>query len=537
MKYTFVPIISRNVENENGKEVQKKSGENKANKSVSNSSDENAEKSTVDGTVHKPVNVTEVTSDAPEPSQDQNAPFDFKNDVQAGHESFTVTEDKTLESNTCNIENVPNKEQSNVSDVFGSLESPKPEDKRNEDLEGHAEQTDVSDVTKSNIDFESEDSQKESIEKPLKDESEFLSWMEKRKINNRIKLDRNSTNKDFSEKSRKFNLDLSPKILFSRGLLVENLISANISHYAEFKIISRILTYMNGVIEEVPCSRSDVFSSELLNVLEKRALMRFMTFCLTFEDCPEQYESFKDKPFVDFLKSRKLTTNLQHIILNAIAGVRAKTSTFSGLKATQNFLRSLGRYGNTPFLWSLYGAGELPQAFCRMCAVFGGIYCLRKTVKSLVLDEDGKKCLAVISEDNQRLNTQWLVMETSYVPAVFKIATHSMKSRAVLITDRSLKPAEREHICMLTIPGHSDGHPVRVIELPPSSMACPESLYVVHFTTETVVNAVEDLSSYVEDLFTTPGEWRFQYEIIIIFVALKCVKDRQYQLKRVRTRD
>ena len=74
-------------------------------------------------------------------------------------------------------------------------------------------------------------------------------------------------------------------------------------------------------------------------------------------------------------------------------------------------------------------------------------------------------------------------------------------------------------LSMLTIPGHSDGHPVRVIELPPSSMACPESLYVVHFTTETVVNAVEDLSSYVEDLFTTAGEWRFQYEIIMIFVA------------------
>lgn len=500
------------METGNGKEVQKQ---------VSDPSNENVEKNTVDGT-----NVAGVNSNTPEPSEDQNASFDSKNGVQAGHESPTVTEDKTLESNsTCNTEVVSNEVLSNVSNVTGSLESPKPEDKRNEDLKGHAEQSDVSEVTESNIDLESEDSQREGIDKPLKDEAEYRSWAEKRKMKNRKKLDRNSSHKDFSEESRKFNLDLSPKILFSRGLLVEYLISANISHYAEFKIVSRILTYMNGVIEEVPCSRSDVFNSELINVLEKRALMRFMTFCLTFEDCPEQYESFKDKPFVDFLKSRKLTTNLQHIILNAIAGVPAKTSTLSGLKATQNFLRSLGRYGNTPFLWSLYGAGELPQAFCRMCAVFGGIYCLRKNVKSLVLDEDGKRCLAVISEDNQRLNTQWLIMEKSYVPAVFKIATHSMKSRAILITDRSLKPTEREHICMLTMPGRSDGHPVRVIELPPSSMACPLSLYVVHFTTETVVNAFEDLSSYVGDLFITAGEWRLQlYEIINIRGMKICKK-------------
>ena len=30
------------------------------------------------------------------------------------------------------------------------------------------------------------------------------------------------------------------------------------------------------------------------------------------------------------------------------------------------------RFGPTPFLWSMYGTGELTQAFCRLCAVFGG---------------------------------------------------------------------------------------------------------------------------------------------------------------------
>ena len=34
----------------------------------------------------------------------------------------------------------------------------------------------------------------------------------------------------------------------------------------------------------------------------------------------------------------------------------------------QSFLFSLGRYGNTPYLWTMYGSGELPQCFCRMCA-------------------------------------------------------------------------------------------------------------------------------------------------------------------------
>ena len=37
------------------------------------------------------------------------------------------------------------------------------------------------------------------------------------------------------------------------------------------------------------------------------------------------------------------------------------TSARDGLYATRKFLASLGRFGNTPFLWSMYGAGELPQ--------------------------------------------------------------------------------------------------------------------------------------------------------------------------------
>ena len=493
----------RNVESHN-EDVDNQSGVNIDNL-VPNPSDENVGKGSEDAAVHEPAHAIELNSDTPETYKDQNTSCDSNNDAELCHEAPTATEEETEKSD--NIAVVPNVD--NVSEVIVSHDNPECEDGGKQDNEGNKQQCDVNDIAESNIGSESESGQKKPVEEPLEDAPEIhnvLSWAEKRKMKKVEKLDKNSTYKDFSEKSRKFNLDLSPKILFSRGLLVESLIGANISHYAEFKIVSRILTYMDGKIEEVPCSRSDVFGSELINVLEKRALMRFMTFCSTFEDCPEQYESFKDKPFIEFLKSRKLTTNLQHIILNAIAVVPANTSTLSGLKATQKFLRSLGRYGNTPFLWSLYGAGELPQAFCRMCAVFGGIYCLRKNVKSLVLDEDSKNCLAVISEDGLRLQTKWLIMEKSYVPDVFEVVTQCMTSRAILITDRSMKDASREQISILTIPARSNGYPVRVIELPPSSMACPESLYVVHFTTETVVNASEDLSSYVEDLFTTPGK-------------------------------
>jgi RAB protein geranylgeranyltransferase component A len=56
------------------------------------------------------------------------------------------------------------------------------------------------------------------------------------------------------------------------------------------------------------------------------------------------------------------------------------------------------RFGNTPFLWSMYGAGELPQAFCRLCAVFGGTYYLGRKIQGVVVSADGKTAEAIVAE-------------------------------------------------------------------------------------------------------------------------------------------
>lgn len=74
---------------------------------------------------------------------------------------------------------------------------------------------------------------------------------------------------------------------------------------------------------------------------------------------------FESKTFLEYLKSKRLTAHLLHYVLYAIAMGTDDTPCMEGVERTQRFLNSLGRYGNTPFLWPMYGTGELPQAFCR----------------------------------------------------------------------------------------------------------------------------------------------------------------------------
>lgn len=53
------------------------------------------------------------------------------------------------------------------------------------------------------------------------------------------------------------------------------------------------------------------------------------------------------------------------------------------------YIDSTGRYGDSPFLYPIYGLGGLPEAFSRLCAIHGGTYMLNTEVNEMLM-EDGK---------------------------------------------------------------------------------------------------------------------------------------------------
>ena len=52
-------------------------------------------------------------------------------------------------------------------------------------------------------------------------------------------------------------------------------------------------------------------------------------------------------------------------ILETVAMAEETTPCPAAIEKVRKFVTSIGRFGNTPFLWTLYGTGELPQCFCR----------------------------------------------------------------------------------------------------------------------------------------------------------------------------
>ncbi|KAM3662754.1 rab proteins geranylgeranyltransferase component A 1 [Ammospiza maritima maritima] len=309
---------------------------------------------------------------------------------------------------------------------------------------------------------------------------------------------------------RRFNIDLVSKLLYSRGLLIDLLIKSNVSRYAEFKNATRVLAFREGKVQQVPCSRADVFNSRQLTMVEKRMLMKFLTFCLDYEQHPEEYQEHESSTFAEFLQTRKLTPSLQHFILHSIAMVaQTESSTLEGLQATKKFLQCLGRYGNTPFLFPLYGQGEIPQCFCRLCAVFGGIYCLRHAVRCLVLDRASGRCKAIVDQFGQRISANYFIVEDSYLSeSTCTNVCYRQISRAVLITDQSVLNTDSEQqVSILTVPPLEPGMAaVRVIELCSSTMTCMKDTYLVHLTCPSTKTAREDLEPVVQKLFNLNTE-------------------------------
>jgi Rab GDP dissociation inhibitor len=54
------------------------------------------------------------------------------------------------------------------------------------------------------------------------------------------------------------------------------------------------------------------------------------------------------------------------------------------------YMDSHGRYGDSPFIYPVYGLGGIPEGFSRMCAISGGTFMLNTDIDEILFDEAGK---------------------------------------------------------------------------------------------------------------------------------------------------
>lgn len=352
-------------------------------------------------------------------------------------------------------------------------------------------------------------------------------------------------------KSRMFCIDLAPRFLYSNGPMVDLLVKSNVARYHEFKNNIRILCMVDDDIHVMPCRRNEVFTSPLLsNLADKRRLMKFIELCVkyNFDESTttgdamgqeSEINSNSDKPIGVFLEEKGLKPLLREYIINSIAMVRPTDSTKEACQRIKKFMIATERYGRSPFLFPLYGCGEFPQSFCRLSAVFGGIYCLNTKIYDVKMNTKNE-LPTNNSEQTQNMIGDFEVKFSSCEHAVksdmlvidyncaielnlVKMPDISDKlSRAILITKKSIVPNDENNdfVSFLRIPpSDKDTNLVFVLEFNSSALVCPKGLNILYLWTKASLEKPEnDLKPTVERIFKDNSEciiWEFYYHQLI----------------------
>ncbi|KAI8578911.1 hypothetical protein K450DRAFT_245097 [Umbelopsis ramanniana AG] len=334
-------------------------------------------------------------------------------------------------------------------------------------------------------------------------------------------IGRVQTLKEALDASRHYNFDLSPKLLSCRGEMVEVLIKSGIGRYLEFKGLeeSYVFEAESQTFDKVPISKEDVFSTDTIALIDKRKLMRFLTLAMSDEIDPSILETYGNQPFKTMLEEKfKINGKLQMAIIYAIALVHddaEKVSASEGLEKTRAYLKSLGRFGRCAFLRPLYGgASEVAQAFCRACAVHGGIYMLNQPVDKFLLNEDRSQASGIVTRDGQQFTSKWIIgsmeyMNEEWISKQAEEESTRWTSRAILITNEPpiiSEGSEKENIRFSVFPPSEQddiAKPIFALQLSIESMSCPRNKYMTYLSVisdEPERDAKSELEKAVEKL-------------------------------------
>lgn len=142
-------------------------------------------------------------------------------------------------------------------------------------------------------------------------------------------------------------------------------------------------------------------------------------------------------PMRDVFKKHKLEDNTIDFLGHAVALQRDDSylsmPAIDAIKKIQLYVDSLGKYGDSPFLYPIYGLGGLPESFSRLCAIHGGTYMLNTKVEE-ILYSTGKAC--GIRSGTEEAKAPLIICDPSY--ALNKVKEVGKVIRAICIMDHPI---------------------------------------------------------------------------------------------------
>jgi len=261
-------------------------------------------------------------------------------------------------------------------------------------------------------------------------------------------------------------VDLIPKFIVADGKLVKLLLKTGVSNYLEWKCIDGTYVYQwdkggifssaKGVIHKVPANDSEALGSSLMGLFEKNRCRKFFQYIQEFDE--KNPKSFKDLnpngPFIKIIEKYGLETNTTDFIGHAVALYTNDDflgqSSLTTINKIKLYMNSIGIYGDSPFIYPVYGLSGIAEGFSRLCALYGGTYMTSRDCDEILFDEKGK--FVGIKSQGEVAYGKMLIAEPSYVAKYKMVQSKGRVIRCICILDHPIKNTGDVPSCQIILP-------------------------------------------------------------------------------------
>ena len=324
-------------------------------------------------------------------------------------------------------------------------------------------------------------------------------------------------------RDRDWAVDMIPKFMMANGEIVNMLVHTDVTRYLEFKQIAASYVYRSGRIAKVPSTEIEAVRSPLMGLFEKRRAKRFFEFLQKWRDNdPATHQGLDldsmsmDRVFAHFglePGTRDFIGHAMALHLDDSYMQRPARETYERILL---YMSSMARYGKSPYIYPLYGLGELPQGFARLSAIYGGTYMLDKPVDEIVVDEAGKFVGVCSGEETVKANI--VVGDPSYFRSVggkSLVRPTGKVVRAICILKHPIPNTDNSDSVQLIIPQNQVGrrHDIYIAEVSSTHNVCPRDVYIAQVSTVVETDTPElelrpglDLLGPIHDKFVTVSD-------------------------------
>ncbi|KAI9746196.1 MAG: Rab GDP dissociation inhibitor alpha [Claussenomyces sp. TS43310] len=322
-----------------------------------------------------------------------------------------------------------------------------------------------------------------------------------------------------------WNIDLVPKLLMSSGELTNILVSTDVTRYLEFKqVAGSYVQQGNGpraTVAKVPSDAREALTSSLMGIFEKRRMKSFIEWIGTFnvaDSASHKGLNMSTCTMKDVYDKFGLEATTRDFIGHAMALYTTDSYISDKGRAPETIARiklygnSVARYGKSPYIYPLYGLGELPQGFARLSAIYGGTYMLNTNIDEVTYE--GSKAIGIKATMHEKgeegegmkftTKAKKILGDPSYFPGKVQVTGHILK--AICILNHPIAGTDNSDSCQLIIPqsqvGRKNVQDIYIAVVSSAHNVCPKGYYIAIVSTvaETSANHHLELSPGFERL-------------------------------------